>query len=99
MPAATVGEASYVASTLQRNASALNATDFTQVMDAWHRAWKNMSDSLQQQAVNMTDAYSQRSMLLRSVVYAFTGVGLTLPSEAYAEELARASKVCLQVRG
>ncbi|NBU65404.1 MAG: hypothetical protein EBS29_13030, partial [Chloroflexia bacterium] len=59
------------------------------------RAWTNMSSSLRLQAANMTDAYSQRSMLLRSVVYGFVGVGLTLPSDKYADEFAQATKVCV----
>lgn len=93
VPAATLGEVAFIANTLQRNVSSIQPSDPVQVSQAWYRTWNSMVDALRRQAANTTDVYSQRSMLLRAVVYAATGMMPTLPNAAYEEQRLRVAEV------
>ncbi len=93
VPAATLGEIAYIANTLQRNLSNTPAYDPTQVSSSWFRAWDAFAASLRKQASNSTDLYSQRSMLLRAVVYAATGLMPMLPTDAYQQEREQVAQV------
>lgn len=54
----------------------------TTLESTWRGAWDQLIDRLVAESANNTDAYSQRSLLLRSMVYSFVSLAATTPGPA-----------------